>query len=114
MTPEKTNLPAWAERERWNDLAWISTKLPNFSSAAILAYQELGRGAIVIETNFRVRDGGHPAAYLTEEQIAGYDDEAINRLITGYTPEEELVVILLKEQQRTSAYRLRAGLPSQD
>ena len=114
MTPEKTNLPAWAERERWNDLAWIATNLPAFWSAAILAYQELGRGAIVVETNFRAPQGGHPAAYLTKEQIARYEDEDINRLVTGYTPEEELVVILLKEQQRTSAYRLRATTPSQE
>ena len=113
MTAEQNNLPAWAERERWTDLAWISNHLPNFWSAAILSYQELGRGAIVVETNFRMREGSHPAAYLTEEQIAGYEDEAINRLITGYTPEEELVVILVKEQQRTSAYRVRASLPSQ-
>ena len=113
MTPEKNNLPAWAERERWNDLAWISSNLPNFWSAAILAYQELGRGAIVVETNYRVREGGHPAAYLTEEHISRYDDD-IKRLVTDYTPEEELVVILIKEQQRTSAYRVRAGLPSQD
>jgi len=113
MTVERNNLPAWAERERWNDLAWIATNLPNFWSAALLAYQEVGRGAIVVETNFRVSGGGHPSAYLTEEQIARYEDEEINRLITGYTPEEELVVILLKEQQRTSAYRLRATLSTQ-
>ena len=113
MTPEKINLPAWAERERWNDLAWIATNLPAFWSAAILAYQDLGRGAIVVETNFRVPQGGHPIAYLTEEQIARYEDEHINRLVTGYTPEEELVVILIKERQRTSAYRLRAALPDQ-
>ena len=114
MAQERNNLPAWAERERWNDLAWISTNLPNFWSAAILAYQELGRGAIVVETNFRVHEGGHPVAYLTEEHIARYDDVDINRLLTEYTPEQELVVILLKEQQRTSAYRLRAGLPNQE
>ena len=114
MAQERNNLPAWAERERWNDLAWISTNLPNFWSAAILAYQELGRGAIVVETNVRVREGSHLVAYLTEEHIARYDDEAINRLLTEYTPEQELVVILLKEQQRTSAYRLRAGLSNQE
>ena len=112
MTAERNNIPAWAERERWNDLAWVASNLPNFWSTAILAYQELGRGAIVVETNYRVPDGGHPTAFLTEEHIARYDDEAINRLLTEYTPEQELVVILLKEQQRTSAYRLRANLPN--
>ena len=114
MTVERNNLPAWAERERWNDLAWIATHLPAFYSAAMLAYQDLGRGAIVVETNFRLPQGGHPAAYLTEEQIAHYEDEDITRMVTDYTPEEELVVILLKERQRTSAYRLRATLPIQE
>lgn len=113
MTPEKSNLPAWAERERWRDLAWIVANLPSFWSAALLAYQELGRGAIVVETTFMTQLGDHPAVYLTEEQIARYEDEEINRLLTGYTPEEELVVILLKESGRTSSYRLRAALPGQ-
>ena len=62
MAAELNNIPAWAERERWNDLAWIASNLPSFWSAAI----------------------------------------------------EELVVILLKEQQRTSAYRVRAGLRGQE
>ena len=113
MTVEQlpTN-PAWAERERWNDLAWIADHLPNFWSAASIAYAAMGRGAIVIETTCHAPQGGHPAAYLTEAQITRYEDADINRLLTGYTPEEELVVILLKEQQRTSAYRLRAQRPA--
>ena len=111
MTCEQINLPAWVERERWNDLAWIANHLPNFWFAARTSYEEYGRGAIVIETTYHVPHGGHPAAYLTEEQIARYEDADINRLISGYTPEEELVVILLKERQRSSAYRLRAQLP---
>ncbi len=67
---------------------------------------------MVVETTYHAPQGGHPAAYLTEEQIFRYEDADINRLITGYTPEEELVVILLKEQQHSSAYRLRAQLPA--
>jgi hypothetical protein len=114
MTVERKNLPAWAERERWNDLAWIAGNLPAFWSASIVAYQELGRGAIVVETTYRAPQGGHPMAYLTEEQIARYEDEDISRMVTGYTPEEELVVVLLKERQRTSVYRLCATLPAQE
>lgn len=105
------SIPDWAERERWADLAWIADNLPAFHSAASIAYEVLGRGAVVIETTCHTQDGGHPAAYLTEEQIARYEDVAIDRLVTGYTPEEELVVILLKEAQRTSAYRVRARFP---
>jgi hypothetical protein len=104
-------IPDWAERERWADLAWIAAHLPNLHSAAGIAYEVLGRGAVVVETTYRTQDGGHPAAYLTQEQIARYEDADIDRLITGYTPEEELVVILLKDARRTSAYRVRARLP---
>jgi hypothetical protein len=68
---------------------------------------------VVVETTYHTHDGGHPAAYLTQDQIAHYEDADIDRLIAGYTPEEELVVILLKEAQRTSAYRVRARFPEE-
>ena len=107
MPVENPNIPAWAERERLVDLAWIADNLLNFGSAAEFAYQQLGRGAIVVETTFQAPGGGHPAAYLTEEAIFRYEDADINRLIKEYMPETELVVVLLK-QERTSAYRVRA------
>lgn len=114
MLQERNNhIPDWAHRERWADLAWITDNLPNLHAAAGIAYEALGRGAVVIETTYHTQDGGHPAAYLTQAEIARYEDIAIDRLIAGYTPEEELVVILLKEAQRTSAYRVRARLPEE-
>jgi hypothetical protein len=97
----------WVARERWTDLAWIAAHLPNFHSAASIAYETLGRGAVVVETTYRTQDGGYPVAYLTQDQIARYEDADIDRLIAGYTPEEGLVVILFKDAQRTSAYRLQ-------
>ena len=45
-------IPDWAERERWADLAWISDNLPAFHSAASIAYEVLGRGAVVVETTY--------------------------------------------------------------
>jgi hypothetical protein len=117
MTLERHNaipdspIPDWVTRERWTDLAWIGAHLPNFHSAASIAYESLGRGAVVVEITYRTHDGSHPAAYLTQDQIARYEDADIDRLIAGYTPEEEVVVILLKDARRTSAYRLRARFP---
>jgi hypothetical protein len=111
MIPDR--IPDWAQRERWVDLVWITDNLPAFRSAANVAYEALGRGAVVVETTYPAACGGHPAAYLTQEQLARYEDAAIDRLIAGYTPEEELVVILLKEAQRTSAYRVRAHFPEE-
>jgi hypothetical protein len=106
-------IPDWAQRERWVDLAWITDNLPAFRSAAGIAYEALGRGAVVVETTCQGEGGGHPAAYLTQEQLARYEDANIDRLIAGYVPEEELVVILLKEAQRTRAYRVRAQFPEE-
>lgn len=109
----KPHIPEWAQRERWADLAWITDNLPDLFSAASIAYSALGRGAVVVETTFHTQDGAHPAAYLTQEQIARYGDADIDRLIVEYIPEGELVVILLKEAQRTSAYRVRAQSPEE-
>ena len=106
-------LPDWAQRERWADLAWIADNLPAFTSAASIAYEALGRGAVVVETTYLAQDGGHPAAYLTQDQIARYEDVDIDRLIAGYVPEEELVVVLLKAARHTSAYRVRARFPEE-
>ena len=106
-------LPDWAQRERWADLAWIADNLPAFHSAASIAYEALGRGAVVVETTYLAQDGGHPAAYLTQDQIARYEDVDIDRLIAGYVPEEELVVVLLKAACHTSAYRVRACFPEE-
>lgn len=106
-------IPDWAQRERWADLAWISDNLPAFHSAASIAYEVLGRGAVVVETTCQTVEGGHPAAYMTQDEIARYEDADIARLIARYTPDEELVVILLKEARRTSAYRVRARLPEE-
>src|SRR5690606_5887566 len=93
MTLEQANyreqpIPDWVERERWVDLAWIADNLPAFHSAASIAYEVLGRGAVVVETTYHTQDGDHPGVYLTQEQIARYEDAAIDRLIVGYTSEE--------------------------
>ena len=111
--PIPDSIPGWVERERWADLAWITDNLPNLHSAAGIAYEALGRGAVVVETTCQTREGGHPAAYMTQSEAARYEDSDIDRLLAGYTPEEELVVILLKDARRTSAYRVRAWLPEE-
>ena len=114
MTPERNHIPSWAERERWTDLAWISPQLPLFHMAATLAFEDLGRGAIVVDTTSIVAGDRHPCAYFPEEAIQRYEDEDINRLVTHYDPDDELVVILLKAESRTSSYRLRGRLPGAD
>lgn len=89
------------------DLAWIGDNLPSFASAAQIAYEHVGRGAIVIDTAHLTQTGSHPAAYFTQQEILRYEDADIDRLVGDYDPAEELVVVLLKESSRSSSYRLR-------
>jgi hypothetical protein len=114
MTLERNNLPSWAERDRWTDLAWINSQLPLFHSAATLAFQRLGRGAIVVDTTSTATGDGHPCAYFTEEAIQRYEDAHINRLVTQYDPHDELVIVLLKAESRTSSYRIFSLPPGSD
>ena len=79
--------------------------------AATLAFEDLGRGAIIVDTTSIAAGDRHPCAYYPEEAIQRYEDKDINRLVTQYDPHDELVVILLKAESRTSSYRLRGRQP---
>ena len=114
MTPERNNLPSWAERERWTDLAWITSQLPLLHVAAEMAFQSLGRGAIVVDTTSRAAGERLPCAYFTAEAIQRYEDAHINRLVTQYDPQDELVIVLLKAESRTSSYRICSLPPAAD
>ena len=50
MTPENKKIPDWAHRERQADLDWIAENLDVFWTAATAAFEDIGRGAIVIGT----------------------------------------------------------------
>ena len=82
--------------------------------AADMAFQDFGRGAIVVDTTSMATGDIHPCAYFPEEAIQRYEDEDINRLVTHYDPSDELVVILLKAESRTSSYRIRNRLPGSE
>jgi len=47
-----------ADRERIGDLAWISKNFHIFMPAALVAYAELGRGALVVDTSVTVEGQG--------------------------------------------------------
>lgn len=108
MGAERREHPDWANREREGDLNWISENLDVFQIAARLAYEGSGRGALVVDTTLQPSpELGHPFAYFSEEQIEEYNDEDITRLVRGYDPEQEFVVVLIKSADRTSTYRVK-------
>ena len=106
MRPVKP-LPNWAKRERTSDLAWIHKNSYLFWPAALEQYKELGRGAIVTDTTSRPLGTGHPYTYLTKKEVDARCDTDVQRLVRQYDPETEIVVVLLKENDKVSSYRLK-------
>lgn len=104
-------IPEWAKRERTGDLAWIAENLHVFWPVAQESYQQLGRGAVVVDTTSRPTGAGHPFLYVPEVVIATLQDAAALRLVRAYDPTWEFVVSLWKPQDRASTYRV--GVPPQ-
>ena len=107
MTPENRSIPDWAHQERQTDLDWIRENLDRFRSTATSAFVAAGRGAIFVDTTIEpVPGAGHPFAYLVQEQVdeLGYEDT--KRIVIEYDPVQELVVVLLKSDDRISTYRV--------
>jgi hypothetical protein len=47
--------------------------------------------------------------FYSQEQINQTDDEDAQRMVREYDPTAEMVVVLLKPQDRVSVYRMRVG-----
>jgi len=106
----KGRFPAWAERERPYDLAWIGENLHVFWPAAQRGYEELGRGALVVDTATLVvheAGEGYPFIYLPQEKVEETSDADAQRMVREYDPEGEFVSVLLKTHDRVSVYRVR-------
>jgi hypothetical protein len=106
--------PEWARRERASDLAWIRENLDVLWPAAEQAYEDVGRGAIVVDTTQRPTGQGHPFGYFPQEDLQKYEDEDINRMMEEYDPSWEMVTVLLKPQNRTSTYRVGVARPDSE
>lgn len=119
MTPERNEggLPDWARRERQRDLEWVSDNLHVFWPVAQAAFAEQGRGAIVVDTTITARpagkgSGGNPFGYFPQATFESDDDEDIKRMVRAYDPTQELVIVLIKSDNRVSMYRVATRLRS--
>ena len=111
MTPEHRDIPAWASRERDGDLGWIAENLDVFSGIASVAFEDEGRGAIVVDTTQRPTGEGHPFGYFPQELVEQVGDEDAQRMVREYDPTWELVAVLLKTDDRVSIYRVGVVRP---
>jgi hypothetical protein len=108
MRPESENIPDWARREREADLDGIAENLDVFHAASSLAFEEAGRGAIVVDTTIQPSPGlGHPFGYFSQEQVEKAANDDTKRMVREYDPMQEFVLVLLKPEDRTSTYRVR-------
>ena len=107
MTPENPCIPDWALQEREADLGWIAENLDVFSAVASAAFEDEGRGAIVVDTTSQAMpSAGHPFGYFSQEQIEELGDEDTSRMVAEYEPAQEFVVVLLKRDDHVSTYRV--------
>src|SRR5215213_9223965 len=110
MTPERggSDLPDWAREERESDFAWIKENRSSFWPAAQAQFSAHGRGMIVVDTTVQPDpNAGHPMYYIESTQVEQTDDEDTKRLVRGYDPQREFVVMLLKPGGHTSTYRVQ-------
>jgi hypothetical protein len=109
MTPENKRIPEWARQERQQDLDWIQENGDIFQLAATVAFGETGRGAIVVDATAQpLPDSGHPFGYFAQGTVQDDFDDDTKRMVGEYDPSQELVVVLLKPENKTSTYRIRA------
>lgn len=101
-------LPRWAEQERLRDLAWLSQELRALWTVARTGYAALGRGAVVIDTTQTIKGVGHPLAYFAQADIVAWGATDAGRMVARYESASQLVVVLLKPDNRVSTYRLGA------
>lgn len=106
---ERRPIPGWAERERNRDLLWISENMYVFWPLAQAAFASAGIGALFFELTIRYGTG-HPILYVPKEDVARLDDPDILRMRNEYNPLREMVIVLLKETQRSSTYRGQSPL----
>ena len=101
------DIPEWARQERRADMGWIGENSHVFWPTARQAFQESGRGVIIVDTTQQPIPGaGHPFGYFVQEQIEEHGDEDTRRMVQEYNPKKEFVVMLLKPEDRTSTYRV--------
>jgi hypothetical protein len=103
---ERQRFPAWAERQRLGDMAWIGENLDVLWPAARQGFEQFGRGALVVDTTQHPTGKGHPFAYFPQETVTRTGKADTIRMVEEYNPPTEMVTVLLKAEDRISTYRI--------
>ena len=117
--PKPAFTPHWeGEARLWHSESASTTELPReirevFKRTGHVRVRSRWAWGIFVATTIEPSPGaGHPFAYLVQEQVdeLGYEDT--KRMVIEVDPATELVLILLKSEDRTSTVRVRTVLPA--
>jgi hypothetical protein len=112
MTPENHNIPDWLHQEHQANLAWIEGNLDLFWTIATAAFEEAGRGAIIVDTKRLLVPGtGNPFAYFSQDVVEEHCDEHIRYVVAEYDPTHEFALVLLKPGTKPNIYWVGIGAP---
>ncbi len=99
MTKERRQSLNQSPSERRHDLAWIAENRDVFWLSAPTAFEEIGRGALLVDLINEPLERGHPFSYHAEGELE-VEDEDLKRYLNDYDPGREFIVVLLKPDSR--------------
>ncbi len=86
------------------DLKLIADNWETLLPAAELAFEEQGRGTLLVDTT-RIENGGYPFKYVGLTSLPN-DDADCGRMVRTYNPEKEIVVSLFRADGAVYSYLL--------
>lgn len=100
-------IPDEALTETVVDITWIQENLLEFRAVVLEHYALDGEGAVIADTLAPPHaHNPHKMWYLPLEQLLTLDEPEVQALVNKYDPGREMVVVLLKPQNRQRAYRV--------
>ncbi len=86
------------------ELAWIEENRDIFWLSATVAFEQIGRGVLMVDLISEPQEQGRPFSYYAEGELE-LQDEELQRFLYDYDPDREFIVVLLKPGGRVGVYR---------
>jgi hypothetical protein len=107
MAVEKIELTDWTSKEYEVDRVWIDENLTVLQPFAISEFDEIGPGAIFVNTTeYDEDESRHPCYYMPQAIIEELENEETKRIVREYDPHQEFVIILVKAGERECTHQI--------
>lgn len=108
MSQERTKLTDFNEELLKLEKQWLDDNLPIFQKACMDGYEELGRGALMVNTNSTNDKLGHPFWYMKQAIIEDLNLDDLANAIRSYDPFKEIVLSVISYTLQPKMHILRA------